>query len=271
MRVKDTAEARNEARYKQYVNKASVGASKASSLSTMESKLKEAERHNRSLIASQKKRADLQKQIAKKSSDLDRYRQQVVRYEKEEIKKSDAAERKRIKELSKMQDDLEKRQIKHQKQLKLQNQSRVKAIKQIVETEETQYDVFISHASEDKDSFVREFAKKLQTKGIKVWYDEFTLKWGDSLRENIDLGLSKSRFGIVILSNDFFNKEWPKRELNGLFSLEIGGVTRILPIWHKITKDEVAKHSPMMLDKVAMNTSFMSVDEIISHLVELLD
>ena len=66
------------------------------------------------------------------------------------------------------------------------------------------FDVFISHASEDKDDFVRELAEKLRLRRIEVWYDEHSLKIGDSLRQSIDLGLSKSRFGIVVLSKDFF-------------------------------------------------------------------
>ena len=79
-----------------------------------------------------------------------------------------------------------------------------------------QYDVFISHASEDKSHFVRELAIKLEEQQIIVWYDEFSLKPGSSLRRSIDFGLSKSRFGIVVLSNNFFKKEWPNWELDGL-------------------------------------------------------
>jgi hypothetical protein len=49
--------------------------------------------------------------------------------------------------------------------------------------------LFISHASEDKEDFVRPLAETLQQLGVKVWYDEFTLKVGDSLRRKIDSGL----------------------------------------------------------------------------------
>src|SRR5690606_41724243 len=63
-----------------------------------------------------------------------------------------------------------------------------------------EHDVFISHASEDKDEIVRPLAIALRNAGLSVWYDEFELKIGDSLRQKIDKGLSKSRFGIVVLS-----------------------------------------------------------------------
>ena len=66
--------------------------------------------------------------------------------------------------------------------------------------------MFISHASEDKDSVVRPLALALKNKGINVWYDEFELKIGDSLRRKIDQGLSKSKFGIVVISRSFIKK-----------------------------------------------------------------
>ena len=86
-----------------------------------------------------------------------------------------------------------------------------------------EYDVFISHASEDKDAFVRPLAHALQEAGLKVWYDEFALKLGDSLREAIDRGLGASQYGLVVLSHRFFSKDWPQRELNGLFAMMKAG------------------------------------------------
>src|SRR5262249_18107981 len=97
------------------------------------------------------------------------------------------------------------------------------------------WDVFISHSSEDKDELVRPLAKALQAKGVSVWYDEFSLKMGDSLRASIDYGLVNSRFGVVVLSKSFFAKHWPAQELNGLAAKEVKGKKVILPIWHKVT------------------------------------
>lgn len=135
---------------------------------------------------------------------------------------------------------------------------------------EPKHDFFVSHASEDKDAFVRPLAEALQARGAAVWYDEFTLRVGDSLRRKIDQGLASSRFGIVVLSEAFFNKEWPQRELDGLTAMEVGGKSRILPIWHKISKDEVLRYSPTLADKVALNSSTKSVSEIVDALLELL-
>ena len=69
-----------------------------------------------------------------------------------------------------------------------------------------EYDVFISHASQDKDSVARPLVKLLKDLGLRAWIDEFELKVGDSLRSGIDRGLREARFGVVILSPDFFTK-----------------------------------------------------------------
>jgi hypothetical protein len=113
------------------------------------------------------------------------------------------------------------------------------------------WDAFISHASEDKADFVRPLAAELEKSGLEVWFDETTLKVGDRLRESIDHGLSKSRFGIVVLSKNFFSKHWPKEELEGLSSKEISGVKVILPVWHNITQTEVAEQSPTLAGRFA--------------------
>jgi|SRR5215469_14881799 len=113
------------------------------------------------------------------------------------------------------------------------------------------WDVFISHASEDKEELVRPLAKALEQSGLEVWFDETTIKVGDRLRESIDLGLSRSRFGIVVLSKHFFAKNWTKEELEGLSMKEISGVKVILPVWHKITREEVAERSPTLAGRFA--------------------
>lgn len=117
------------------------------------------------------------------------------------------------------------------------------------------WDFFISHASEDKDSIARPLANTLSNEGFRVWYDEFSLTLGDSLRRSIDKGLSKSKFGIVILSQDFFNKEWPQKELDGLVARENAGVKVILPLWHNVTQKDILNYSPILADKLGVSTS----------------
>ncbi|HEX4826343.1 MAG TPA: toll/interleukin-1 receptor domain-containing protein [Candidatus Polarisedimenticolaceae bacterium] len=117
------------------------------------------------------------------------------------------------------------------------------------------YDVFICHASEDKDEIARPLATALASQHIEVWYDEFSLRLGDSLRESIDRGLARSRHGLVVLSEAFFSKRWPQWELNGLVARQMRGDERvIIPIWHKVSRDDVLEFSSPLADLVAVST-----------------
>lgn len=134
------------------------------------------------------------------------------------------------------------------------------------------WDVFISHASEDKESFVRPLAKYLKENHIKVWYDEFTLDLGVSLREKIDEGIRDSKFGVIILSPNFLKKDWTKKELNAFFSKEIfEKQNKILPIWLDISSKEIYNFSPMLFDRKAIKGEGENVkkigDEIISKII----
>lgn len=133
----------------------------------------------------------------------------------------------------------------------------------------TQYDVFISHASDDKQEVVTPLAEALRAGDLSVWYDDFELRIGDSLRRNIDRGIASSRFGIVVLSKAFFGKGWPEYELDGLVTKSVGGDQVLLPIWHNITKDEVVSYSPSLADKIARNTTAQTVEEIADEIIEV--
>lgn len=148
----------------------------------------------------------------------------------------------------------------------------VKSEKSIFDSEfEEKYDVFVSHATEDKESFVDEFVDILQQKyNLKVWYDAVSIKWGDSIRAEIDKGLKKSKFGVVVLSRSYISKYWTNYELEGLFQRESNGGKLILPIWHNIAKQEVQKFSPSLVGKMAMSTAIMTPDEIAEKLNELI-
>lgn len=116
---------------------------------------------------------------------------------------------------------------------------------------EKQKDVFISYASEDRDTVARPLAELLTAFGVSVWFDQFDLKIGDSLRRKIDEGLAGCSFGIVILSPYFFDKGWPNRELDGLTQREADSGKVILPVWYGINEQQVRHFSPPLADRVA--------------------
>ena len=133
-----------------------------------------------------------------------------------------------------------------------------------------QHDVFICHASEDKVGLVRPLAVALKAEHIDVWYDEFSLRIGDSLRQSIDRGLAGARYGVVVLSPSFFQKPWTQWELNGLVSRmmrEHRGI--VLPIWHEVGPEDVAQYSPSLADIRALD-SRSGVDSLCTDLLRVI-
>lgn len=116
------------------------------------------------------------------------------------------------------------------------------------------WDLFISHASEDKEGLVRPLAELLEKSGVKVWYDDFSLSLGDSLTESINKGLQESNFGLLVISKAFFDKNWPDYELKSLLTKELQGSKVILPIWHNVTPDYVASQNLYLADKKAISS-----------------
>ncbi len=124
------------------------------------------------------------------------------------------------------------------------------------------YDVFISYASEDKPSFVDPLVTELQNSGIRVWYDSLEMQWGKSLREQIDNGIKRSKFAILVLSKNFFAKQWPQRELDGILAKETVTGATPLPIWHEIQYEEVYNFSPTLAGLYSLSTDKLSIQDI---------
>ena len=118
-----------------------------------------------------------------------------------------------------------------------------------------EYDVFMSHASEDKESIARPLTKALEERGLRVWFDNQEIRIGDSIRRKIEEGLAQSRYGVVILSKPFISKFWTNFELDGL-------IERVLPVWHEIGREEIANQFPALAGIAALNTSEYDILDI---------
>lgn len=232
--------------------------------STLNSKLRQIESYQKDLSKILSDKATINQKLADKRK---RRVDAAGKLQKEELSQAKKAE--------KQQKDIYtayENQIKELTNQIQMSEVAVKSVKSIFDSEsEEKYDVFVSHATEDKESFADEFVDILQQKyTLKVWYDAVSIKWGDSIRAEIDKGLKKSKFGVVILSRSYISKYWTNYELEGLFQRESNGGKLILPIWHNITKQEVQKFSPSLAGKMAMSTAIMTPDEIAEKLIELL-
>lgn len=133
-----------------------------------------------------------------------------------------------------------------------------------------QYDVFISYAFEDKESFVQPLVQRLLAYGIQPWYDDFSLQVGDSLSRSIDKGLNNTEFGVVVFSEAFFLKKWPEYELQGLITREMDSESKILPVWYGISKSELSKYSPSLANIVALDYQNNNLDDIAREIVRVI-
>lgn len=226
-------------------------------------------------------RSSKQKQIASYESNIAKKASESADLGKKIADKKDKRATAYLK-LQKEQQNEQKNQDKANRQIQASYEARIKELQQQLSqpivtsatppiTSDEEYDVFVSHAYEDKESFVDEFVEALRNQGFKVWYDTDKLKWGDSMREKIDRGLAKSRYGVVILSPNYIaeHKYWTKAELNGLFQVETVNGKTILPIWHNLTKKQVVEYSPIIADRKAMTTASMTPEEIAAELKDL--
>jgi len=132
-----------------------------------------------------------------------------------------------------------------------------------------EWDAFVCHASEDKEIFVRALCQRLAGEGLKIWYDEFSLRVGDSLRESIEKGLANSRFGIVVLSQAFIQKDWPQRELSALYARDSRNNSVILPIWLGLDSHDIASNFPLLADRFAAKAQD-GMDKVVSDIVGVL-
>lgn len=130
---------------------------------------------------------------------------------------------------------------------------------------------FISHDSRDKDLFVRALAHELTKNFCIVWYDEFSLKVGDSLRASIEHGLKEAKKCIVVLSPNFLSNEgWGKAEYDAVFTREIlEKDSVILPVWLDVDAKAVYQYSPRLADKVGLSAS-LGVEEVARRLAGVL-
>lgn len=258
-------------------------------LSTINNNLNRKEKEASSILEKISKEKDI-KRVITYQKDLTRKNDEINRINKDKSSKTKTLSEKQTKRLKLLQDlnkeeqkerDKTKkeqkvilsmqqsitREMERQKQLAI-NTIPMSSISNIQVNSNKSYDVFVSHASEDKVGFVRPFVETLKSKGVAVWYDEFELQVGDSLRRSIENGLKNSKYGIVVLSEAFFKKEWPQRELDGLFAREVNGEKVILPIWHKISKNEVMGFSPIIADMLAINTTDFTIEEIAEQIAK---
>lgn len=109
------------------------------------------------------------------------------------------------------------------------------------------YDLFLSHANADKIDYVDELYSILKKLGINIFYDKEELTWGDHWKNRILDGVRESEFAIIVISENFFGREWTERELNQFLHLQNeSGQKIILPLLHNIEYSDLKDKYPQL-------------------------
>ena len=258
------SEKSNQAKKSKEANSTAATITKNTSASSRKTKLKKIDRLNGELGKIQKNIGNLEAAIASKTKELHSAEQRLSKEQGKEDKKRRDTELKH--------EDTLTRKVRERNRLeRLQSELSAEYPDYGRVEDDTEYDLFISHASQDKDDFVEPLAGILTKMGFRVWYDDFILKVGDSISRSIDKGIARSSYGLVVLSPHFFAKQWTQRELAGLTTREVAGRKKlILPVWHNVTHEDVMEYSPTLADKKALDTRQMDLEEIARSIAEVL-
>mgnify|MGYP002591030856 FL=1 len=126
-----------------------------------------------------------------------------------------------------------------------------------------EYDVFISHANKDKEDLIEKLYRSLEMLGIKIFYDKESLEWGDNWKDRILNGTKKAEFAIIVISENFFDREWTEKELHEFLNRQNrNGQKLILPIVHNITMNQLKDKYPSVADIHALDSKQYTPDQI---------
>lgn len=125
------------------------------------------------------------------------------------------------------------------------------------------YDVFISHANKDKSEYVDSLYGTIQKLGVNIFYDTEVLSWGDNWKQVILDGTEKSEFAIIVISENFFGREWTERELNEFLKRQnASGQKIVLPLLHNITLEKLKGQYPILGNIQVISTKDYSEEQI---------
>ena len=125
------------------------------------------------------------------------------------------------------------------------------------------YDVFISHANSDKEEYVNCLKASIDQLNVNVFYDKDTFVWGDNWKKKLLEGINAAEFAIVVISENYFGREWTEKELNDFFERQNSiGQKIILPILHNISIHQLKEHYPHIANIQAIESSKYSCDQI---------
>jgi hypothetical protein len=114
-------------------------------------------------------------------------------------------------------------------------------------------EVFLCHASKDKEAIVKPLYTSLFGMGVSAWYDNADIQWGDRITKKISEGLSKSKFVMVIITENFFDSKFAQGEFESVLNSDLThGERRLLPLLAGTPdfRQRVMTENPLIRDRL---------------------
>jgi len=136
--------------------------------------------------------------------------------------------------------------------------------KESIKANRKQYDVFISHANADKEDYVDKLNGEIKKLGVEIFYDSDVIKWGDNWKEKILTGIEQAEFAIIVISENFFGREWTEKELNDFLTRQNeSGQKIVLPILHNVSVGQMKEKYPKLSEIQAIEAgNYKSAESI---------
>ncbi len=126
-----------------------------------------------------------------------------------------------------------------------------------------EYDVFISHARKDKLDYVDSLYLSIRRLGVRIFYDTEVISWGDNWKKVILEGTEKSEFAIIVISENFFDREWTERELDEFLKRQnASGQKIVLPLLYGVSIDTFIEKYPSLEEIQVISTERYTKEEI---------
>jgi len=227
------------------------------------SDLQRLERYQKNLLKYEKEMTQIMEQIRKNNDDIIRYKERVDKEQKREYDKM-------LKSIQ-SQTSMNENYMTSVSEISTKINELAEDVKYTAaEKESIEFDVFLSHSSLDKETFVTELSEKLSEKGLNVFEDVKVFKIGQSQTDMMNMGILNSRFVVVFLSPNFIKSGWSDYEFKSFLNREINEKRIIiLPIWHNVSVEEVRQYNPYLVDKFALSTNKFNIDEIVEHIFDV--
>ena len=134
------------------------------------------------------------------------------------------------------------------------------------------FDLFVSYSHHNKIELAIPIVNELLKKGVKVWFDKFEIRTGDSITDKINEGLRDARYGLILISPYYIKSNWARQELNAFFKKQITLQQKfILPIWYEISIADMFNYFPLLSDYRAIRIeSDFNLDEVVSEILTVI-